>query len=116
MNNLSEAVKLPPKKRIKRYQFKGYKIPSDASIIVNHAYPEQHAAMKERSTENKLANIAKHKALLQKKSNSVSCCSLAKNASFAKYDTYYKDSLMKAVIEKGKLVGLTSAEKSPYFS
>ena len=72
--------------------------------------------MKERHTKQRVNNFAKHKALLQKKFDFVSCCSLAKNADFVKYDSYTKDVIMKAAIKKGKLVGLTSAERTPYVS
>ena len=116
MDNLSEPVKLPPKKRIKRCNFKGCGLTENDTKIVNHSCPEHHAIMKERHTKQRINNFAKHKALLQNKFDFVSCCSLAKNADFVKYDSYTKDVLMKAAIEKGKLVGLTSAEKSPYLS
>ena len=78
INPNTEAVKLQSKKRIKKYQFKGCKVTSDDSIIVNHACPEHHAVMKERNTENKIANVAKCKALLHKQFDFVSCCSLKK--------------------------------------
>ena len=116
MNNLSEPAKLPPKKRIKKCYFKVCKVTEDDDVIVNHACPKHNAIMKERNIKQRVDNFAKHKALLQKKFDFVSCCSLAKNADFVKYDSYTKDVLMKAAIEKGKLVGLTSAERTPYFS
>ena len=116
MDNLSEPVKLPPKKRIKRCNFKGCKATENDDVIVNHACPKHHAIMKERHTKQRVNNFAKHKALLQKKFDFVSCCSLAKNADFVKYDSYTKDVLMKAAIKKDKLVGLISAERTPCFS
>ena len=43
MDNLSEPVKLPPKKRIKRCNFKGCKATENDDVIINHACPKHHA-------------------------------------------------------------------------
>ena len=116
MDNLEGAATLPAKKRLKRCNFKGCKNTSNDSLIVNHGCPEHHAIMKERNTKLRIANFAKQKAILRKQFDFVSCSFLAKNAGFVKHDSYRTDVIKKAAIEKGKLIGITMAEKSPYLS
>ena len=48
MENFASAATTPPKKRLKRCEFKGCRKSSSQCTIINHGCPEDHAATKEK--------------------------------------------------------------------
>ena len=66
--------------------------------------------------KQRVANYAKHKAILRKQFDFSSCSTFIKNAAFLKHDSYKTDVIKSAAIEKGNLVGLTMSERNPYLS
>ena len=107
---------IPLNKRLKRCEFKGCKKTSNECEIVNHGCPIHHSFMKEKNTKQRIANYAKKKAILRKQFDFTSCSKLVNNYDFMKYDSYKTDVIKVAAVNKGKLIALTTGEKTPYMS